>query len=52
MGLLDAVELDTKVRLGVALNRIVEGDGLTQAVTAEDQADWAIVRLRAPARFQ
>ena len=35
MRLLDAAELDTKVRLGVAINRIVERDGLTQAVTAE-----------------
>jgi predicted XRE-type DNA-binding protein len=31
MGLLDAEELDTKVRLGAALCRIIEERGLTQA---------------------
>jgi len=35
MGLPDAEELQAKVRLGVAINRIVERDGLTQAVMAK-----------------
>jgi predicted XRE-type DNA-binding protein len=34
MGLPDAQELDTKVRLGAAINRIVEHRGLTQAEIA------------------
>jgi predicted XRE-type DNA-binding protein len=34
MGLPDAAELDTKVRLGAALNRIVERQQLTQAQVA------------------
>jgi predicted XRE-type DNA-binding protein len=34
MGLPDSVELDTKVRLGVAIQRIVERDGMTQAQVA------------------
>lgn len=34
MGLPDAAELDTKARLGAAINRIVEGRGLTQAEVA------------------
>jgi len=34
LGLPDAAELDTKVRLGAALNRIVERKGLTQAEVA------------------
>ncbi len=34
MGLPDAAELDTKARLGAAINRIVERRGLTQAEVA------------------
>jgi predicted XRE-type DNA-binding protein len=34
MGLPDAQELDTKARLGAAINRIVERRGLTQAEVA------------------
>jgi predicted XRE-type DNA-binding protein len=34
MGLPDAVELDTKARLGAAINRIVQRRGLTQAEVA------------------
>ena len=34
LGLPDAEELDAKVRLGVAINNIVERDGLTQAAIA------------------
>ncbi len=34
MGLRDAVELDTKARLGAALNLIVERQGLSQAEVA------------------
>jgi predicted XRE-type DNA-binding protein len=34
MGLPDADELDTKARLGAAINRIVERRGLTQAEVA------------------
>jgi predicted XRE-type DNA-binding protein len=34
MGLPDAAELDTKARLGAAINRIVEQRGLTQAEVA------------------
>jgi predicted XRE-type DNA-binding protein len=34
MGLPDAVELDTKARLGAAINRIVQRRGLTQADVA------------------
>jgi predicted XRE-type DNA-binding protein len=34
MGLPDAAELDTKARLGAAINRIVEQRGLTQAEIA------------------
>jgi predicted XRE-type DNA-binding protein len=34
MGLPDAAELDTKARLGAAINRIVERRGLTQAQVA------------------
>ncbi len=34
LGLPDAAELDAKVRLGAAINQIVEQDGLTQAEVA------------------
>jgi predicted XRE-type DNA-binding protein len=34
LGLPDAEELDAKVRLGVAINNIVERDGLTQVAIA------------------
>jgi predicted XRE-type DNA-binding protein len=35
MGLPDAVELQTKVRLGAAINRIAERDALTQGALAK-----------------
>jgi len=35
MGLTDAVELDTKVRLGATINRIIEKRQLSQAEVAE-----------------